>query len=301
MSSDTEAARACLGPVPPGERPTFDIPPGACDTHVHVFGPYADYPLSDNRSYTAPEATAQTLLHLMDSLGLSRAVIVNATAYGTDSGALVAALRTNRKRFRGVAVLGPETTDAELDRLHAAGVRGIRLNLFRRNGAMVYRNGADLTSLDALGPRLAERGWHVQVWVNVADLPELQPRFAAYPLDIVIDHMGRIEADKDPSDPNFALLCSLLRNDRYWCKLCGADRLTLLGPPYRDIDRFARALIDANVDRLVWGSDWPHVAYFDDRVPRDAELLSLMGRWTADPQVRRKILVDNPAKLYDFD
>ena len=292
--------RPCAAPLPPAGKPLFAVPPGSCDCHTHLLGPYDRHPPNDERGYSAPEASSDHLIGLMDSLGLDRAVIVTPTAYGTNNAVLLEALQRHPDRFGGVAVLGPEATDREIDRLHAAGTRGIRLNLWKRNGVRVWPNGAGMESFDALAPRLAERGWHVQIWINVADLPEILPRLRAVPIDIVIDHMGRIEADKSPADPNFALLCDLMRNDRFWCKLCGSYRLSLKGAPYHDVVPFARALIEANPDHVVWGSDWPHVGYFDDRMPRDRDLLDVVANWTDDPVVVRKLLADNPARLYDF-
>jgi predicted TIM-barrel fold metal-dependent hydrolase len=274
------------------------VPAGACDCHTHLLGPYDRHPPQDERGYSAPEAPAEALMALLDSLGLARAVVVTPTAYGTNNAVLLDALARYPDRLRGVAVLGPDATDREIDRLHEAGARGIRLNLWKRNGVRVWPNGME--SFEALAPRLAERGWHIQIWINVADLPEILPRLRAVPIDIVIDHMGRIEADRTPEDPNFALLCRLMRDERFWCKLCGSDRLSLVGAPYADVDPFARALLVANPDRVVWGSDWPHVGYFDDRMPRDRDLLAAVGRWTADPVLRRKLLSDNPARLYGF-
>jgi 2-pyrone-4,6-dicarboxylate lactonase len=290
--------RPCAAPLPPDGKPTFAVPAFAYDCHTHLLGPYDRHPPQDERGYSAPEARAEALISLLDSLGLWRAVVVTPTAYGTNNAVLLEALTNYPDRFRGVAVLGPDATDKEIDRLHDAGTRGIRLNLWKRNGERVWPNGVGMESFDALAPRLAERGWHIQIWINVVDLPEILPRLRSVPIDIVVDHMGRIEADKTPADPNFSLLCSLMRDDRFWAKLCGSDRLSLKGAPYTDVDQFARALIAANPDRVVWGSDWPHVGYFDHRMPRDTELLNVVSRWTNDQVIIRKLLADNPARLY---
>lgn len=287
------------GPRPFGKRPSFAVPRGACDCHVHIFGPYSDFPLGGSRSYTPPEAPAEMLIALMDSLGLDRAVIVNGTAYNKDSRIMVAALEAYPHRLRGVGVLDAETSDVELDRLHQAGVRGIRINLYRKDGRLAYLGGVGMDAFDALAPRIAERGWHAQVWINVADLPELLPGFDKYPIDIVVDHMGRFVPASGTQEPGFNLLCDLLRDHgRYWTKVSGADRMSVAGSPYLDVDPFAKALIGANPDRLVWGSDWPHVNHAS--MPLDVELLNLLPRWTVDETIIKKILADNPAKLYDF-
>ena len=264
------------------------MPPGACDCHVHIFGPYDKYPLGGERSYTPPEAPVEMLLALMGSLDLDRAVIVNGTAYNKDSRILSDALTAHRDRLRGVAVLNPEvTTDAELDRLHAAGVRGIRINLYKKDGKLAYLGGVGLKGFEVLAPRVAELGWHVKVWINVVDLPDLHPVFAKVPVDILVDHMGRFVPEQGVGEPGFQLLCNLLRDSgRYWSKISGADRMSTMGSPYTDVDPFARALIAANPDRLVWASDWPHVNHA--RMPLDVELLNLLPRWSDDPVVVRK-------------
>ncbi|WP_407792393.1 amidohydrolase family protein [Pigmentiphaga litoralis] len=289
------------GPLPFGQKPEFQVPKGACDCHVHIFGPYQKYPLGDSRSYSPPEAPVEMLLALMDSMSLDRAVVVNGTAYNRDSRILYDALQGHRDRLRGIAVLDPDTTtDAELDRLHAAGVRGIRINLYKKDGKLAYLGGSGMQAFDVLAPRIAERGWHAQVWINVADLPDLHSHFSKVPIDIVVDHMGRFVPSAGVEERGFRLLCDLVaEGNRYWTKISGADRMTETGAPYLDIDPFARALIAANPDRLVWASDWPHVNHA--AMPLDVDLLNLVSRWTDDEVVIRKILSDNPQRLYDFD
>jgi 2-pyrone-4,6-dicarboxylate lactonase len=287
------------GPIPFGAKPSFTPPPLSCDCHVHLFGPYDKFPLGDERSYTSPEAPVEMLIGLMDSLGLGRAVVVNGTAYNKDSRILIDALQRYPDRLRGIGVLDLDTTDQELDDLHAAGVRGIRINLYRRAGVIAYRGGVGMEVFHKLGPRIAERGWHVQVWINVTDLPEIKLELDKVPVDIVVDHMGRFEPAGGIREPGFALLCALLKDHGgYWTKISGADRMSTAGSPYSDTDVFAKALVESNSQRVVWGTDWPHVNHAT--MPLDAELLSLLDRWIADPAVLQRILVDNPAKLYDF-
>lgn len=290
--------RSCAGPAAPGRGPSFAVPPGSCDCHVHVLGPYDRYPLAAERSYTPPACPVEDLLALWASLGIERGVVVTPSASGFDNRVVLDALRAHPDRLRGVVLLAPDATDAVLDAMTDAGVRGMRLNLFRRDGKPVYRGGAGLDALDALGPRLAERGWHVQVWIEAGDLVEVAPRLAKLPMPVVIDHMGRMSADKGTDYPGFRLLCEGLKEGRFWTKISGADRLSVAGPPFRDVDPLARALIEANPDRVVWGSDWPHVAYFDKPVPADADMLDLLARWAPDAGIRHKILVDNPDRLY---
>ncbi|RVT91722.1 amidohydrolase [Rhodovarius crocodyli] len=292
--------RPCAGPQP--LRPSaFKPPPGATDCHAHTFGPYDRFPLAADRSYTPPPATRQDFIAHLDCLGLSRGVVVTASVLGTDNSSLVDALEAYPDRLRGVAVLGPDTTDAEIDRLHAAGVRGIRLNLTGHGGGAAYANGTGLETLRALGHRIAERGWHLQAWLSALSLEALAPELEATPLDIVVDHMGRLPAGTPLDHPAFRLLCDKLRGGRYWCKLSGADRLTT-GGELRGADAMAKALIAANPDRVVWGTDWPHVGYHDGaETPSDAALTDLLTGWLPDDALRRRVLVDNPARLYGFD
>ena len=291
--------RPCSGPQAPA-RAAFTPPPGATDCHAHTFGPYERFPLAADRSYTPPPAPKEAFIAHLDSLGLSRGVVVTASVLGTDNSSLVDALNSYPDRLRGVAVLGPDTTDREIDRLHAAGVRGIRFNLTGHGGGAAYANGVGLETLQALGHRIAERGWHLQAWLSALSLEALAPTLEAYPLDIVVDHMGRLPAGTPIDHPAFALLCEKLRGGRYWCKLSGADRLTLNGDLH-GADAMAKALIAANAERVVWGTDWPHVGYYDGaETPSDAALTELLAGWLPTEALQQRVLVDNPARLYGF-
>jgi predicted TIM-barrel fold metal-dependent hydrolase len=276
------------------------VPAGACDCHVHIFGPFAEFPLGEDRSYTPPEATATHLDRMVAGMGFSRAVIVTATGYNFDNRSLEHALRADPKNRRGIAVLPPDCPPAYLRRLNDLGVKGIRLNLYRRGSEKVYRGGAGLDSLSQLGPAIAEMGWHVQVWVTTVDLAAVLPALQKFPGPIVIDNMCRVVPSKMKEDGGFALLCSLLRNDRFHVKVSGPNRLSENGGDFRDVDPVAQALISAGEDKVVWGSDWPHVAHFDRAPPTEAALLQTFYRWTDSDRQRRKMLVDNPAALYGF-
>lgn len=292
--------RTCLPPNPHKAAPAFKIPAGACDCHAHVFGPYVSYPLAEDRSYTPPEQSADDYIAYLDRLGLSRGVLVTASASGTDNRVVLDALARYPERLRGVVVPNPQVSEAELDMWSETGVRGVRANLFRKDGHAVYRNGVGLETLEALAPRLAARGWHAQIWIHAPDLPELAPRLLALGMPLVIDHMGRMDAALGVDNPGFQLLCRLLAEGRAWTKISGADRLSAAGAPYVDVDPMAAAVIRANIERIVWGADWPHIAYFDKPVPDDGDLLNLLARWLPDAADRRRVLVDNPARLYGF-
>jgi len=293
--------RPCLPPRDAFAPLAFDPPPGACDSHAHVFGPYNRFPLADDRSYTPAEHPGEAFVAHLDRLRLTRGVLVTGSASGTDNGAVLAALQSYPQRLRGVAVPQAGTSDAELERWHAAGIRGVRFNLFKRDGHAVYRNGVGIEVLEALAPRIAPLGWHAQIWIHAPDLVELAPRLLRTGLPLVIDHMGRMAAARGTRDAGFRTLCRLLAEGRAWTKISGADRNTGMGPPYGDIDPFAAALLEANVERVVWGSDWPHINYFEaHQMPDDGALLNLLARWLPDERMRRRVLVDNPAALYDF-
>jgi 2-pyrone-4,6-dicarboxylate lactonase len=293
--------RPCLPPFPHFTSPSFALPAGACDSHAHVFGPYDRFPLADDRSYTPAEFPAEAFIGHLDRLDLSRGVLVTGSASGLDNGSVLDALGRYPRRLRGIAVPNADMTDIELDRWHAAGIRGVRVNLFKRDGHAVYRNGVGIDVLEALAPRLVDRGWHAQIWIHAPDLVDLAPRLIRLGLPLVIDHMGRMAAARGIEDPGFRMLCRLVAEGTAWTKISGADRNTMEGPPYDDIDPFATALLRANDQRVVWGSDWPHINYFESReMPDDGALLNLVARWLPDAALRKRVLVDNPAALYDF-
>jgi 2-pyrone-4,6-dicarboxylate lactonase len=293
--------RVCLPALATITPLAFALPRGACDSHAHVFGPFDQFPLAEDRSYTPAEYPPEAFIAHLDQIGCERGVLVTGSASGKDNGAVVAALERYPQRLRGVVVPAMDTSEAELDRWHAAGVRGVRANLFKRDGHAVYRNGIGLEVLEALAPRLAARGWHAQIWIHAPDLVELAPRLLALRLPLVVDHMGRMAASRGVADPGFQQLCRMLAEGGAWTKISGADRNTTAGPPYADIDPFAQALLKANLERVVWGSDWPHINYFDAaQVPDDGVLLNLLARWLPEERLRRRVLIDNPAALYGF-
>ena len=288
----------CLAPFP-AEPPDFPLPAGACDSHAHVFGPYSRYPLAADRSYTPPQNDGRAFLNQLDAMGFARGVVVTASAYGDENQPMLDALAKAPERLRGVAVLAEGVSEAALDAMAEAGVCGVRVNLFRRDGQQVYRNGMGLDTLRVLAPRLKARGWHVQTWLHASDLPELWPQLKTLGMPVVVDHMGRMSTTRGVGDPGFQLLIRLLVDGALWTKISGADRLSEAGPPYEDVDPFATALLRANPARVVWGSDWPHINYFGGGVPHDLDLVRALRRW-ADEDTLRRILVDNPAELYGF-
>ena len=276
------------GPDPAPHAPAFEMPAGAWDTHFHVIDTRDGF-VAD-RSYTPPDAPRDKLLALHRALGIARGVFVQVSVHGTDNRAMLAALRET-PGYRGVAVVEGDVSDADLDEMHAAGVRGLRVNV-------LFGGGVGFEHLAALGGRLADRGWHMQLLIDVA-APEMPwEAIEALPCDLVVDHMGHWDTGQGGlGNPGFQRLLDLV-GYRAWVKLSGAERISRqTAPPFDDVAPIAQALIAAAPDRCVWGSDWPHVK-LPVPMPNDGDLLDLLALWAPDAEQRCRILVDNPARLY---
>lgn len=283
---------ACAPPLETLRKPAFTLPEHACDTHAHVISAdFARYPLVDDRSYTPSPAPEQAYLAMLDSLGLHRGVLVQPSIYGTDNRYMLEVMQRHRQRLRGVAVVDEHVGDAALEHMHATGVRGVRFNV-------LFRGGVDLNSMERLAARIAPLNWHVQFLIDVRHLDELDSRLKKLPCPIVIDHMGHLPASQGCQQQGFKTLCRNVAERGWWVKLSGAYRLCDSHPDYAEADRLARALIAQSVERMLWGSDWPHVAL--QRSPDTTLLLERLTRLVANEQQLRQILTDNPATLYDF-
>ncbi len=275
-------------------RPTFKLPAGAVDAHCHVFGPGAIFPYAVGRRYTPTDAPKEKLWALRDFLGFDRNVIVQGTCHGADNRVLIDALRDAAGRARGVATVTREIGDAELQALHAAGVRGVRFTFVKRLG--------EATSLDAVGEiarRIAPLGWHLVVYFEAEDLPRLADFIVGLPVIVVIDHMGRPDVTGKWQDAPFQKFVTLMRgHERIWAKVSGAERLSVSGPPnYADFAPFARAIVENFPDRVLWGTDWPH-PNMKTHLPDDGHLVDLLPCIAPTAQLQRKLLVDNPLRLY---
>ena len=289
---------ACKPPLPP-HPPKLATPADACDTHAHVFGPASSFPYAPDRSYTPPDAPLAKYLAMLDTLGFARGVLVQGSAHGRDNSAMLDALAKHPERLRGVAVLDRSAGRDELRRLDRLGVRGLRFNHFFRGGKLHYGGGVTVDDARVLVGAMAELGWHAQLWVDAKDLPDIVPLLKSWPVPVVIDHMGRTDARAGIGTPGFQALLRLLGEGGFWVKLSGAHRLSDDWPDYAPARPFHEALVRANPDRLVWGTDWPYPR-IDAEMPNAGHLLDLFNTWTGSEALRRKILVDNPARLYRF-
>ena len=285
--------------IPPPMRdphpPTrFDPPAGACDAHCHVFGPARRFPFAPDRAYTPPDSGFEELVALHDRMGLTRAVLVQASCHGTDNSALLDALRRARGRLAGVAMIDETTDDEQLAEMHEVGVRGIRFNFVRH---LEERVGA--ARVLALAERVSSLGWHVELHFDAEQIPGHRELFDRLDAPFIIDHMGRVKASGGLDQEPFRFLRELLAGEeRAWVKVSGAERLTVSGPPYEDVAPLARALIDVAPDRILWGTDWPHPNV--PQMPDDGDLVDLLADFAPDQGTRNRILVDNPQRLYDF-
>ena len=275
-------------------KPAFKLPDGAVDAHCHVFGPGDIFPYAPERKYTPCDASKDQLWALRDFLGFSRNVIVQATCHGADNRAMVDALIHSNGRARGVATVKRTVTDEELQALDAAGVRGVRFNFVKRLVDALPKD--DLSEIAA---RIAKLGWHIVIYFEAQELPDLYDFFTSLPCTVVVDHMGRPDVTKPLDNPEFGLFLKLMReHPNFWSKVSGAERLTKTGPDgYDDVVPFARHVVESFPDRVLFGTDWPH-PNLKSHMPDDGKLVDYVAKVATTDALRRKLLVDNPMRLY---
>ena len=302
-------ARAFAAAPMPATQVDFDVPRGACDSHVHVFPDPGQFPFSASRVYTPPVASAKELLGLQEFLHLDRVVIVTPSVYGTDNRATLAGMRElGPQRARGVAVIDDKTPTETLNDMQKAGIRGVRVNL-ETTGE--FDPAASAKKLLMAVERVNALGWHVQVYTRLSVIAALSDQLASQPVPIVFDHFGGAHAELGTEQPGFSALVALVQSGKAYVKISGAYRASTKAPDYADVAPLAKALIAANPERIVWGSDWPHPdsSKVPGRTPQDiappmpvddGRVMNLLQSWTADAGTRRKILVENPARLYGF-
>jgi 2-pyrone-4,6-dicarboxylate lactonase len=286
----------CAAHDPHPRVPALKAPPGACDTHAHVCGPATRYPYSPNRIYTPPDALMAEYRHMLDTLGVERAVLVQPSVYGTDNRAMLDALDTDPERLRGVAVVDFDVDAKQVEAMHARGVRGARCNI------VDLKDGKGVLPVDALkklADRIAPFGWHIEFLMHVDEFPDLDRQLAPLQVPVVFGHLGYVPVARGLETDGFKALLRLLKDGRAWVKMTAPYRLTASELPYPEVDAFAARLVEAAPERLVWGSDWPHVIC-KTAMPNDGDLFDIFNRWLPDAAVRQRILVDNPAQLYGF-
>jgi predicted TIM-barrel fold metal-dependent hydrolase len=273
------------------------MPALACDTHAHVMGPSSRYDYSPARVYTPPDCLPQQYRHLLDTLGVERAVLIQPSVYGTDNAAMLDAMKADPKRLRGVAVVDPSISDRELKALDAAGIRGLRVNIVdvkdRKPGTL------PLDVLRPLAARIKPMGWHIEFLMHANEFPDLDKTFADFPVPVVLGHLGYMKGCPGTDNPGFQALLRLMQAGKAWVKLTGPYRISNHDLPHADTIPYAHALIKANPAQVIWGTDWPHVMH-KGRIPNDGELTNLLLDWVPDEQQREQVLVANPARLYGF-
>ena len=288
-------AATCKAPDPDTRRPKFRPPAGACDAHCHIFGPGDRYPYAPDRTYTPPDAPLSRFKELQDILGLQRAVLVNASCHGTDNSVIVDAIAQSGGKYRGVANADDSFDVARYEQLHEAGFRGVRFNFVAHLGGV-----PDMEDFYRVIERIRPLGWHLDLHFDAVDLVAYDELLRGLPVPFIIDHMGRVPTKAGTDQEPFQYLLKLARSvPGCWVKISGAERISSAGPPFTDAVPFAQALIAAAPDRILWGTDWPH-PNIARHMPNDGDLVDLLPLFAPEPALQRKILVDNPHRLYGF-
>jgi 2-pyrone-4,6-dicarboxylate lactonase len=289
-------APLCAAPDAKPRRPRLTLPRNACDTHAHICGPIERYPYSEFRVYTPPDALLPGYRHMLETLGVERAVLVQPSVYGSDNTVLLNAMAQLGGHCRGVAVVDDDVSDAELKRLHNAGVRGVRVNVV---DVAEDKGVIPMAPISKLAQRIKRFGWHIEFLMHADEFPDLDKTFADLSVDVVLGHLGYMRTDKGLEQPGFQALLRLMQRGKAWVKLTGPYRISTQPLPHADTIPFARALIDAAPQRVLWGTDWPHVMV-RGAMPNDGDLADLLLDWVPDAGLREQVLVKNPAKLYGF-
>ncbi len=287
----------CAAPDPAPRKPKITLPPGATDTHAHICGPKSQYAYFSERVYTPPDCLLPAYSHMLATLGVERAVLVQPSVYGTDNSAMLDAMKAAGPNFHGVAVVADDISEVELASMHAAGVRGVRVNIVdvpnRKPGTL------PMESLKKLALKVKPFGWHMEFLAHVDEFPDLDNMLDGFPVDTVYGHLGYMKTNLGIAHPGFQALLRLMKAGKAWVKLTGPYRISLQTLPHTDTNDYAHALIAAAPKQVVWGSDWPHVMV-KGAMPNDGDLCDLLGSWVADEATRKQVLVDNPARLYGF-
>ena len=288
----------CQGPDPDPQKVKFKIPNGAVDCHAHIFGPESDYLYSPKRGYTPPDASLAEYLRVLQSLGgIRRAVLTQPSVYGIDNSCMLDGVAKMGAAFRAVAAVDQQMTDKELEELHGQGVRGARVNLVDKGG-MPFE---DIAAVREFTERIKHLGWHLEVLIHVHTFEDLRKTLNSMAVDVVVGHLGYMKTDIGIDHSGFQEFLELVHEGKCWAKLSGSYRIASSDwPPYKDVHPFATALVEANEERVIWGTDWPHPV-FKGNMPNDGKLMDMLADWVSDERLRKKILVDNPETLYGFE
>ena len=286
-------AKTTAAPDPNTRKPKLVLPPLACDAHCHVFGPAAKFPYDPKAAYHPPDAPFEGLQRLHSILGIQRAVIVHASCHGADMRATLDGIARSNGAYRGTAIIDASYTEKDFERMHEGGIRGVRFNFVKHLGGR-----PDMQFFEKTIQRLKAMDWHLILHLDATDLVEFEDLFRKIPVPMVIDHMGRVVAKDGLDQQPFKVLLEAMRNEKMWVKVTGAERVSSMGPPFTDAVPFARALIEAAPERILWGTDWPHPNV--KWMPNDGDLVDLFAQMAPEPDLQKKILVENPARLYGF-
>ena len=287
----------CAAHDPKPRKPGITLPPLSCDSHAHICGPRSSYAYYSQRVYTPPDCLLPDYQHMLKTLGVERAVLVQPSVYGTDNTAMLDAMKAAGPQFRGVAVVADDVAESDLNRLYKAGVRGVRVNIVdvkeRKPGTL------PIAALRQLALKVKPFGWHMEFLMHVDEFPDLDQMLADFPVDTVYGHLGYMKTDKGIANPGFQALLRLMQSGRAWVKLTGPYRISMQPLPHADTNTYAHALIKAAPQQVIWGTDWPHVMV-KGAIPNDGDLCDLLAAWIPDDATLRQVLVDNPARLYGF-
>jgi len=281
-------------PDPNTRKPALALPPLACDAHCHVFGPGSKFPYAKDAPYLPPDSPLEGLQRLHSILGIQRAIIVHASCHGSDMSVTLDAIARSKGAYRGTAIIDESFSEKRLQAYHDGGIRGVRFNFVKHLGGR-----PDMKFFEKTVAMIRPTGWHLILHLDAIDLLEFDGLFRRVPVPMVIDHMGRVRAAGGLEQPAFKTLLGWMKQENFWVKVCGAERVSSTGSPFTDAVPFAQALIAAAPERVLWGTDWPH-PNVGAHMPNDGDLVDLFARMAPDPALQRRILVDNPARLYGF-
>ena len=281
-------------PDPNTRKPKYTPPPLACDAHCHIFGPGAKFPYAKDAPYVPPDSPFEGLQKLHAILGIQRAVIVHASCHGSDMRVTLDGIARSKGAYRGTAIIDESYTEKDFQKMHNGGIRGVRFNFVKHLGGR-----PDMAFFNKTVERVKAMGWHLILHLDATDLTEFDELFKRITVPMVIDHMGRVKAAGGLEQQPFKVLLGWMKQENFWVKICGAERVSSMGPPFTDAVPFAKALIAAAPERILWGTDWPH-PNVGAHMPKDGDLMDLFPLMAPDPALQKKILVDNPARLYGF-